>query len=52
MTIILTSDTAQSVKERCDMILNQNEMTIIKLVGMFVASEPGVELARLYDKKL
>ncbi|XP_062609256.1 uncharacterized protein LOC134271003 [Saccostrea cucullata] len=46
---------AQSIKEFCDMVLNQNEVTIkqvAQLVGMFVASEPGVEYARLYYKTL
>ncbi|XP_062572587.1 uncharacterized protein LOC134234524 [Saccostrea cucullata] len=55
MTVRLTPEKAQSIKEFCDMVLNQNEVTIkqvAQLVGMFVASEPGVEYARLYYKTL
>lgn len=55
MTVRLTADKAQSVKEFCEVILNKNEVTIkqvAQLVGMFVASEPGVEFARLYYKNL
>ena len=55
MTVRLTPDKAHSIKECCDMILNENVVTIkqiAQLVGMFVASEPGVEYARLYYKTL
>lgn len=55
MTVRLTADKAQSVKEICEVILNKNEVTIkqvAQLVGMFVASEPEVEFARLYYKNL
>ena len=55
MTVRLTPDKANSIKECCDMILSENVVTIkqiAQLVGMFVASEPGVEYARLYYKTL
>lgn len=55
VTVRLTADKAQSVKEFCEVILNKNEVTIkqvAQLVDKFVASEPGVEFARLYYKSL
>jgi hypothetical protein len=50
MTVRLTQDKAKSIQKLCDTIFNQNEMTIkqvAQLVGTFVASEPGVQYARL-----
>lgn len=49
MTVRLTADKVQFVKEFCEVILNWNEVTIKQLaqfVGILVVSEPGVEFAR------
>lgn len=40
MTVRITQDQAQAIKELCDVIVNQNEVTITQvaqLVGIFVA---------------
>lgn len=55
MTVSLTYDRAESIRQMCQQILASQSIVITQLaqmIGKLVASEPGVQFAPLYYKSL